>query len=100
MTIKTLTAAVALIAGSFATPSVALAQDAAGGAGGTGTVLECREFADNVVGLNKVRGICNAFYFADDPVGECIVLRDMGVLDDLGIETQGECIDWLKGDED
>lgn len=91
-------ATLSLLAGSLTlAPAAALAQDAADGAGNTGTVLECRAFADEV-GLKRVRGLCNAYYFADDPVGECIVLRDMGVLAEWGI-TQGECIDLFDEDD-
>ncbi|MCM8558340.1 hypothetical protein [Sphingomicrobium sediminis] len=85
-----------LMVGATAAPAAAQEYE---GPGATGTVDVCKLFAEEV-GLLKVRGLCNAFYLAEDPVGQCIVLRDMGVLADLGIRTQGECIDWLKGDED
>jgi len=61
-------------------------------AGADEMVLACRDFADNDIGIKRVRGLCNAFYRAEDPVGFCISVRDMGALEEFGWESQGDCI--------
>ncbi|WP_260483225.1 hypothetical protein [Sphingomicrobium flavum] len=88
-------------AAALAMPGAATAQDTrdpyGNNPGADELVHECRIFADEVIGLKRVRGLCNVYYRAEDPVGFCISVRDMGVLEEFGWRNQYECMEALGG---
>ena len=83
-------------ASAMVLPAPVFAQDArdpyGNNAGADEMVAACRDFADNDIGLKRVRGLCGAYYRAEDPVVLCITIRDMGALGEFGFSTQGDCI--------
>lgn len=96
-------AAIGLVASvmTFSNPAEAQVRDPYGdNPGADELVLACRDFADNEIGLKRVRGLCNVFYRAEDPVGFCITLRDSGQLGLFGYESQYDCMFELGGPAD
>ena len=88
-------AAIGLVASvmTFSNPAEAQVRDPYGDNPGADELVQvCRDFADNDIGLKRVRGLCNVFYRAEDPVGFCISLRDQGALGQFGYESQYDCI--------
>lgn len=93
-TSKSIYAAVCGVLGmALAAPTPVLASDPYGDNPGADELVKvCRGFADDVVGIKRVRGLCTVYYRADDPVGICISLRDQGLLESLGFDGMYDCI--------
>ena len=88
--LATLAAASLLFSAAISTP--ALAQDTKGPAN------EISEQCHDIWGTGEKPngGSCTSFFRADDAAATCKELKDFGLLELLGFESQGDCVSYLR----